>query len=234
MADHERPVRRHPPAAFAIGLLVLTVVVIAAAAWDLGGSPGTGTSLTYVPTARTAPGVTSTPVPAAHAGSGVPAVSPAWVATTARRSGIPATAVLAYARAELGAPCQVGWTTLAGIGWVESQHGTIGGRTLRADGVPSRPVVGPALEHGLDHAYGPMQFIPDTWSRYASDGDGDGRADVDDIFDAAAATAKYLCADGDDLSTASGWARAIFSYNHSQQYVDDVYAAATAYDRRTR
>jgi membrane-bound lytic murein transglycosylase B len=79
-----------------------------------------------------------------------------------------------------------------------------------------------------------MQFIPDTWSRYASDGDGDGKADINDIFDASLAAARYLCADGYDLSSASGWAQAIFSYNHSQDYVNAVYAAADAYDQRTR
>ena len=42
--------------------------------------------------------------------------------------------------------CKVGWTTLAGIGWVESQHGTIGGRTLGDDGHSSTPVLGPALD----------------------------------------------------------------------------------------
>jgi hypothetical protein len=30
--------------------------------------------------------------------------------------------------------CGLGWTTLAGLGWVESQQGTIGGRVLGADG----------------------------------------------------------------------------------------------------
>lgn len=187
------------------------------------------------PTVAAAPGMPSAPL-AGSVGSGtsVPSVSPAWVTTMAARTGIPATAVLAYARAQLTAPCTIGWTTIAGLGWIESQHGTLGGRRLGADGRSTPPIVGPQLDGGLDHAYGPMQFIPDTWSRYATDGDGDGLADIDDIFDAAKASADYLCADGYDLSTASGWAQAVFSYNHSQQYVNDVYAAAIAYDRRSR
>ena len=55
---------------------------------------------------------------------------------TAAAAGIPVPAVRAYATAQLAEPtgCDVGWTTLAGIGWVESQHGTIDGRTLGADG----------------------------------------------------------------------------------------------------
>jgi membrane-bound lytic murein transglycosylase B len=170
---------------------------------------------------------------AAPATSGSP-VSQAWIDATAAKAGIPAVAMNAYARAQLSAPCTIGWTTLAGIGWVESQNGTIGGRTLGADGLPSRPIRGPRLKGGLDRAYGPMQIIPSTWARYATDGDGDGTADPQDIFDAAAAAADYLCATDQDLATASGWASAVFSYNHSQDYVDAVYAAASTYDQRTR
>lgn len=203
--------------------------------WELSAAHATPSSVSYVePTVRAAVAAPAAPVTApARVGSAAPTVSPTWVARMAARTGIPATALQAYAQAQLAAPCKVGWTTLAGIGWVESQHGTLGGRTLGADGRSTRRIVGPALKGGLDHAYGPMQFIPDTWARYAVDGDGDGRADIDDIFDAARATADYLCADGDDLSTASGWAAAVFSYNHSQDYVNAVYAAATSYDERS-
>ena len=46
--------------------------------------------------------------------------------------------VRAYAGAQLGAPsgCDLGRTTLAGIGWVESQHGTLGGRTCATTASP--------------------------------------------------------------------------------------------------
>ncbi|WP_246355200.1 lytic murein transglycosylase [Nocardioides ungokensis] len=145
------------------------------------------------------------------------------------------------------------WTTLAAIGYVESRHGTIGGRTLLDDGQSSTPILGPALDgtgdfaairstptsrnlHGdpvWEHAVGPMQFLPSTWDQYAADGDGDGRADPLDLDDAAAATAGYLCAGGRDLSTGAGWAAAVFSYNHAQVYVDEVYAAATSYADRS-
>jgi membrane-bound lytic murein transglycosylase B len=181
-------------------------------------------------------------------------VDPAWVQRTAALAGIPAPALRAYANAQLAEPrgCQVGWTTLAGIGWVESQHGTIGGRTLGDDGHSSSPVIGPALDgerfaaipatpettrwHGdpdWDHAVGPLQFIPSTWETWGADGDGDGVADPNDIDDAAATAARYLCADGHDLTSGAGWADAVFSYNHSQAYIDDVYAAASAYAERT-
>ncbi len=182
-------------------------------------------------------------------------VADEWVSDTAAKAGIPAPALRAYANAQLAEPsgCHVGWTTLAGIGWVESQHGTIGGRTLGDDGHSSSPILGPALNgrgkfaaipatpetsawHGdprWDHAVGPLQFIPSTWETWGADGDGDGAADPNDLDDAAYTAVRYLCADGDDLTTGSGWAQAVFSYNHAQSYVDSVYAAATAYADRT-
>lgn len=178
-----------------------------------------------------------------------------WVARTARDAGIPPPALRAYARAQLQAlpGCRLGWTTLAGIGWVESQHGTLDGRTLRSDGRPSAPIVGPALDgvgdvaaldadadgtalHGdpqWDHAVGPMQFLPASWATFARDGDGDGRMDPQDLDDAAAAAAAYLCADGRSL-VGTGWSAAVLSYNHDPGYVRLVFAAAQAYADRTR
>jgi membrane-bound lytic murein transglycosylase B len=77
-----------------------------------------------------------------------------------------------------------------------------------------------------------MQFIPSTWAMWSTDGDADGRSDPNDLDDAAAATARYLCADGEGLTTAAGWASAVFSYNHAQAYVDEVHVAATTYAAR--
>jgi membrane-bound lytic murein transglycosylase B len=130
---------------------------------------------------------------------------------------------------------------------VESQHGTFQGRALGEDGRSSSPIHGPTLDGSGDvaaipsggdsagdwaKAAGPMQFIPSTWSTWASDGDGDGMAEVQDLDDAAYAAGRYLCASG-DLATSAGWARGVFSYNHSQAYVNQVYAAAQAYASRT-
>lgn len=223
-----------------------------------------------VPGPLTEPRAVSAALPPPPLGHGAPAsrghgrrvplgVDPAWAAGTAAAAGIPEPALLAYAGADLrlrreDPDCGLGWTTLAGIGHIESQHGTIGGRSLSSGGVPDRPVLGPALDgrgdvaaipsdgdsvrwHGdpsWDHAVGPMQFIPSTWERWASDGDGDGIADPHDLDDAAYAAGRYLCADGHDLTTAQGWSDAVFAYNHAQVYVEAVHAAAIAYATRSR
>lgn len=183
-------------------------------------------------------------------------VAAKWVTEMSARTGIGPVAVEAYGRASLRASrelpsCHVGWTTLAGIGGIESGHGTTDGARLREDGRTSKPILGPALDgssgfaaipsdaqsqrwHGndsWDHAVGPMQFIPSTWRKWGSDGNEDGDKDPNNIVDAAYAAARYLCASGADLRTGEGWSRAIFSYNHSNDYVRSVLARANQYAR---
>lgn len=184
-------------------------------------------------------------------------MSDQWVTAVAQRTGIGEIALRAYGSAALRIAseqprCRLGWTTLAGLGGVESLHGTDGGAQLLPDGRTSQPIVGPALDgtdgnaairstaesvpwHGdmrWDHAVGPMQFIPSTWERWESDGNGDGVSDPGNIDDAAYAAGRYLCASGTDLTTARGWTAAIFSYNHSDDYVRTVLAYANAYASR--
>jgi membrane-bound lytic murein transglycosylase B len=196
------------------------------------------------------PATSDEPTTATGRSAGPPRASATWVARTAAASGVSATAVQAYGTATLRSAaqdpaCHLGWTTLAGIGWIESQHGTIDGRRLRADGRPDQPIAGVSLDGsgavaavpdgsgGFQRAMGPMQFIPSTWESWASDGDDDGVADPQDVDDAAYAAARYLCASGDDLSTGPGWTAAVLTYNHSDEYVRAVYDAARAYADRT-
>lgn len=192
------------------------------------------------------------PTPPERARSAGQLVEQRWLTRTARATGIPVPALRAYADAQLADPgCRVGWTTLAGIGWVESQHGTLGGRTLGADGRSSSTILGPALDgsggfaairatggsarwHGdtvWEHAVGPMQFLPTTWEPWGADGDGDGAADPRDLDDAALGAARYLCAAGEDLTGLETWEAAVLTYNPSREYVDAVHAAASAYAR---
>ncbi len=178
------------------------------------------------------------------------------VSSTAARVGIPTRALAAYASAALllreeRPNCNLTWITLAGVGYVESHHGTIGGRQLGADGIPSTPIIGIPLDGGpnvrairdtdggrydgdttWDRAVGPMQFIPSTWARWGADGNGDGVADPQHIDDAALAAARYLCASGVDMSVSSSWGRAMFSYNRSDAYVRHVLSVANAYADR--
>lgn len=176
-----------------------------------------------------------------------------WVTETAADRQIPVRAMQAYARTEISqreaAPeCNLRWNTLAGIGSVESAHGTLGGAGLDAAGVPSKRIIGPPLNgengtraieatkestalHGdetWDRAVGPFQFLTSSWDRYGADADGDGRADPHDIDDAALGAANHLCDHARDLA-GEGWVPAVFAYNNSMAYVNKVRAIADSY-----
>lgn len=178
---------------------------------------------------------------------------PGWVANVAERTGIPDRALLAYAGADLrvraDSGCEVGWNTLAAIGFVETEHGTLGGGAIREDGRAIPRTVGipldgtttdaiPDSDGGVidgddqwDRAVGPLQFIPQTWAEWGSDGNGDGTADIDHIDDAALAAARYLCAARGTLADGDAWVAAVRSYNDSAEYQQRVADAAVQYAR---
>jgi murein DD-endopeptidase MepM/ murein hydrolase activator NlpD len=74
-------------------------------------------------------------------------------------------------------------------------------------------------------AVGWMQFMPDTWLRWGTDGNGDGIADPWNPEDAVHAAARYLAAAGGRTDIP----RSIFAYNHAQWYVDDVLQLAALF-----
>ena len=80
-------------------------------------------------------------------------------------------------------------------------------------------------------AFGVPQFLPTTYLRYATDADGDGRADLFDVPDAAASCARYLAAEGWRKGLSPSAQRAvIWRYNRSDAYVATVLGIAHAID----
>jgi membrane-bound lytic murein transglycosylase B len=143
--------------------------------------------------------------------------------------------------------CGITWWALAGITRVESRHGTAGGSTLLYNGDTSQRIIGvpldgtnntaliPDTDGGAldgdpvyDHAVGPMQFIPSTWRRWATDGNGDGVADPNNIYDAAATAARYLCASG-PMQSDDDMTRGFLRYNDSAAYAATVLGFAKDY-----
>jgi membrane-bound lytic murein transglycosylase B len=163
--------------------------------------------------------------------------------------GIPKVALSAYRNAErimAGADpgCGISWNLLAGIGRIESMHANGGATDAR--GTAIQPIFGPALDGTLPgneiivqssdggrityaRAMGPMQFLPGTWARYASDGKGDGVADPQNLYDSTLAAARYLCSGGLNLRLPSQVMAAILRYNNSMPYAQNVLGWAAAY-----
>jgi membrane-bound lytic murein transglycosylase B len=163
--------------------------------------------------------------------------------------GIPIMALTAYRNAEqkmaaAEPACGISWNLLAGIGRIESMHAN--GGAVDARGTAVNPIYGPALDGTLPgneviiqsnvgnrvtyaRAMGPMQFLPGTWARYASDGDGDGVPDPQNLFDSTLAAARYLCSGGLNLRDPSGIMAAILRYNNSMSYAQNVLGWAAAY-----
>jgi hypothetical protein len=164
---------------------------------------------------------------------------------------LPARVLQAYrsAAASLGrsdAGCHLSWPLLAGIGKVESGH-AYGGAVDR-HGDTLEPILGPVLDGGpgvaaipdtddgrwdtddtWDRAVGPMQFIPSSWAIHGADGNHDGRRDPNNVVDAALASGGYLCTGERDVEVEKDRRAAVFSYNHSWDYVDLVLDWAKRY-----
>ena len=194
------------------------------------------------------------PEPAADPGAGIQTrVDADWAEQTAASTGIPIRALVAYAgaamvKAEQMPECAISWSTLAGVGKIESDHGRHGGSMLDDRGTAVPGIFGIALdgvttanvpdsddgeidgdpEH--DRAVGPMQLIPQTWRNWHVDGGADGVEDPQNIDDAATAAANYLCRSSIAMDTEDGWRAAISAYNSSDTYLSNVAAAAEFYN----
>ncbi|MFS0728383.1 peptidoglycan DD-metalloendopeptidase family protein [Paenibacillus sp. 1P07SE] len=148
---------------------------------------------------------------------------------------IPAEYLPIYFEAE--AEFDVPWNLLAAVHRVETVFSTY-------------------LEESYAGAVGHMQFMPCTWvgwshpscsglgrgdfseselvdpfliarhGGYGLDADGDGRADPWNIRDAIFSAAGYLAANG---AAEGNYEQALFAYNHSQRYVQDVLGFAMEY-----
>lgn len=142
------------------------------------------------------------------------------------------------------------WSVLASIGRIESGHA--GGSEISENGDTDPWIIGPRLDGSgaggntvpfydtdegrwdrdteYDAAVGPMQFIPTSWEIFGQDGNGDGQKDPHNVFDATLAAAAHLCGSAAvDLSDPEQLRAAIFSYNRSEAYVDEVLMWADRY-----
>jgi membrane-bound lytic murein transglycosylase B len=191
--------------------------------------------------------------PAVEPWAGLPTLVDAnWAAQAAAATGIPSRAMMAYGGAAVYSAnqnpgCNLGWNTLAGIGEMESHHGTIDGSSVGEDGLVTPPILGIALDGSStneipdsdggaidgdaewDRAVGPLQFIPDSWRNWGADGSGDGVVDPQNFDDAVLAAANYLCHAGGDLSVADNWRAAIAAYNDAAPYAVGVSDYAIRY-----
>jgi hypothetical protein len=131
--------------------------------------------------------------------------------TAAGSGGRPATYLDIYRQAAAKWCPGLSWSVLAAIGQVESNHGRN---------------VGPSSAGAL----GPMQFMPATWKIYGVDGNGDGKADIMNPYDAIPGAANYLCHNG-AAQGGNHLYTAIFAYNHADWYVQKVLNLAQAYAR---
>ncbi|MFJ1974105.1 C40 family peptidase [Streptomyces sp. NPDC087903] len=134
------------------------------------------------------------------------------------------------------------WPILAGIAKVESNHAVgrsvagngdirpkIYGVVLNGSGAGGNTSVFPDSDGGTwdgtatgERAVGPFQFLPSTWQDIGKDANGDKTADPHNADDAALGAAIYLCAGGRNLAKRAHLKAAIWQYNHSAEYVENV------------
>jgi hypothetical protein len=181
-----------------------------------------------------------------------------WAARVGSALNVPDVAMQAYGYAQYvleqsDPSCHLSWSTLAGVGEVESHHGQAGGAVLEPTGRSSPAIVGPSLDGQqgralvrdtdagaydgdatYDRAMGPLRLMPAIWSAYAVDADGDGILDPYDLDDSALALGQLLCSGVEDLRKASDWNAAIARYRPGTAYARSVFTVADQYGQRSR
>lgn len=195
-----------------------------------------------------------TDLPPLDSPSPSPTVGDTPAATGDAEAGIPATVLDAYKKAEASLReskpgCNLPWQLLAAIGKVES--GQARGGRVDASGTTYSPILGPVLngngfasisdtdngaydgDSTYDRAVGPMQFIPSTWDWAGRDGNGDGKKDPNNIYDAALAAGHYLCRFDHDMSVQAQMNASILSYNNSTAYLNTVLSWLEYYRKGT-
>ncbi|APZ32653.1 LpqU family protein [Corynebacterium pseudotuberculosis] len=245
-----------------MGIVLSVILVISLVGWAISFLDGESPvrQLQEVPTSVPPARAAEVPRIDIHAPGRTSDKTAFWADPIAADTSISSAAIRAYGNAELIAAeswpsCHLSWGTLAGLGYVETRHGTYSGhlfesREIDSNGFVLPPIIGVPLDgsSGLakvldtdngvldgdtvyDRAVGPMQFIPETWKKYGRDANGDGIADPNQIDDAALTAANMLC-DGRDLATKEGWTSALHAYNMSNDYLVKVRNAAASYALR--
>ncbi|MFI9400751.1 lytic transglycosylase domain-containing protein [Nocardia sp. NPDC052316] len=150
-----------------------------------------------------------------------------WARGRGSKYGIPIRALQAYgyaavvlAKTQPG--CHLGWTTLAGIARVESDHGRHRGAKIGTDGSVKPAIRGVALDGTNGNARitdpdasartgqtvyaraaGPFQFIPDTWKRWGVRADTDYKTLAHTLAKATPATSTELTGSPDNIDDAA-------------------------------
>ena len=115
---------------------------------------------------------------------------------------------------EAGLAFDVPWEVIAGIGKVECDHGRNPDPACWQEGKTNAAGAG-----------GPMQFLASTWQTYGIAANGSGTPDRWNAADAILSAANYLKANGAPGNIEA----AVFAYNHSDAYVQQVLAWAGLY-----
>ncbi|HEX3828692.1 MAG TPA: hypothetical protein VHV82_15615 [Sporichthyaceae bacterium] len=229
-----------------------------------GGVPAGPVAISSsIPAIPVAP-VATPAAPATSARAGRAVKGPARPALVRRQqpaitaTGIPKTVEKAYRHAtrmfhHYDPACHLNTALLEAIGKIESDHAYNG--YVDRKGESLLPIIGPPLDgrpgfalihasplgkrlHGdpvYEHAVGPMQFLPGTYADWATAGHrGQKTSDPENVYDAAATAARYLCGSGGDLSVPTARHAAVLRYNNSQDYATNVEAWFQAYSSGSR